>query len=170
MSHWFRKIFWMVAVLSFSLLLAACETGQARQDSSDQAELRRIFNIPEGAELKSYDGYPVMVGFGQREGLHLSAVYTLNNQQQAGFVQHAADNDWQPLPVPAKIRKDIPWKDLPVPLDAASGYFLCRTAGDDVLHATRTESCAVKLPELDIILGIYDDRTHELSVVVRSGY
>jgi hypothetical protein len=160
---------WVIFLLLSALFLAGCRPTQAWQDAADQGELRRLFNIPASAELVSYQGYPVMVGFGQREGLSLGAVYRLNANQIQDFTAQAAGRGWQALPIPPSLRAQIPWKGLPVPLEAANGYYLCQTAGDDVLHAVKLKSCADTPPIADIILGVLEV-SGQLSVTVRSGY
>jgi hypothetical protein len=152
------------------ILIPACQTGQAAQDASDQRALRRLFGIPNDFKLLNYAGYPARVGFGQREGLEISGVFMLSDDQMTQFKHQIVRNNWQALPIEEDIRSKILWKNLPVPLEAQSGYYMCATAGDNVLYATRTKTCAETAPRSDIILGIIDLSTRQLHVVVRAGY
>ena len=57
----------------FFLLLFVATSCQWLTDSSDKSALVKHFKIPDNAEMIVYDGFPTMVGFGQREGLNISA-------------------------------------------------------------------------------------------------
>jgi hypothetical protein len=157
-------------ILLMLMLLPGCQSGQAAQDLSDQRALRRLFGIPNDYRLMTYTGYPARVGFGQREGLNISGVYLLSDDQLAQFKDQIAQNKWQNLPIDLDVRSKILWQDLPVPLEAHFGYYLCETAGDDVLNSTLIKTCAETAPKSDIILGILDITTKQLYVVVRAGY
>lgn len=161
-------------LLLFALLIsgsrAGCGPSQPAQDSGDQAQLRRIFGIPEGCELVSYDGYPSTVGFGQREGLALSAVYRLDGSQAREFVDSSLSEGWRELPIPESVRIRIPFQGLTVPLGAMHGIYTCRTAGDNVLYAASTHPVEEAGSVQDILIGVFDSETSLLSVEVRSAY
>jgi len=159
-----------VIAIAGAMLVPACGRTQAAQDSSDQAALRRLFGLPRGAELLSYDGYPSQVGFGQREGLSLSAEYRLADDDMGKFLRSAVEAGWQPLPMPVGLSELIPFHGLSVPWDAADGLYRCQTAGDDVLHARRTTSCLETTAFHDVILGVFDAASQRVWVTVRSAY
>lgn len=159
-----------IAIVLLPLSLSSCTGAQAVQDWVDERALRKQLAIPAGFDLVSYDGYPSMAGFGQREGLEISARYRLDGEQAAAFATRARANGWQPLPIPDATRSKIRFQGLKVPLDAQQGLYLCRTAGDDVLHARETRSCDAANSLHDIILGVLDTSTGELSAVIRAGY
>lgn len=143
---------------------------QAIQDQLDRRALREQFNVPAGYALVSYDGFPSMVGFGQREGLEISAVYQLDREQLEDFLQDAPIAGWEPLPIPRDIRAKILYQGVNVPLDLQNGLFICRTAGDNVLHAKVTRHCSEVDYLPDVILGIFDPAQDKLYLVIRSGY
>lgn len=144
--------------------------GQEFQDQIDQRALSDLFDLPGGLTLVAYDGYPAMVGFGQREGLSLNAAYVLTDQQETEFIRRAIARGWEPLPMPESLRVHIPIQGLKVPLEVQSGLFYCRTAGDNVLHAAKTSPCAEAGSMNDIIIGVLDSSQNRLMVEVRSGY
>lgn len=160
----------VVLVLAGATLVPACDRTQAAQDTADQAALGRLFGLPRGAELLSYDGYPSQVGFGQREGLSLSAEYRLADDDVGKFLRSAVEAGWQPLPMPVGLSGLIPFQGLSVPWDAADGLYRCQTAGDDVLHARRTTSCLGATTFHDVILGVFDAASQRVWVTVRSAY
>jgi hypothetical protein len=148
------------------LLLCACQA----QDERDRGQLLRHFTIPPSVQIIEYHGYPARVGFGQREGLEVSATYRFTEAELAAWLPQARADGWQPLPIPAETRSKIPYRGLKVDLDRTVGLYICRTAGDNVLHATRTRPCAEAQRMNDIIIGILDPGTREVSVAVRSSY
>ena len=140
------------------------------QDRLDQRSLRRHFDLPSDLRLVEYDGYPAEVGFGQREGLNIRAVYQLSEKQAGSFSRQSVEKGWSPLPIPADIRDRIRRYVAPGPLELSSGLYLCRTAGHNVLHAWVTRPCAaVEMPN-DVILGVLDADTNRLHLQVSSGY
>ena len=162
----FTKRCRLTILAAAAFVLASCQS----QDDMDKAQLRRHFGIPPAAEILEYHGYPARVGFGQREGLQVSATYRLTETELAEWLSKAAANGWQPLPIPVGLRQKIPYKGLKVDFDAAEGLYLCRTAGDNVLYAKNTRPCAETPRMNDIIIGILDPATRRLSVTVRSSY
>lgn len=147
-----------------------CGPSVRSQDQSDRSRLGEIFGIPGECELVSYDGYPASVGFGQREGLSISAVFSMTEEQGAVFVDNNLEAGWRRLPMPDSVVAKIPFVDLPVPLEAARGIYTCRTAGDNVLHAASTIPVEEAEHVNDIILGVFDLESGLLHVVVRSAY
>jgi hypothetical protein len=160
----------IVGIGILSLAMLSCAGTNAVQAWFDHRALRRHFAIPTGFDLVSYDGYPSMVGLGLREGLELSARYRLDSEQAATYLEQALATDWRPLPIPDSIRSKMLFQGMKIPLDAQEGIYLCRTAGDDVLHARETRPCADVDYLHDIIIGVLDTSTNDLFVVIRSGY
>lgn len=156
------------ACCSLSLALSGC--AQPLQDMIDRAALRALFGLPAGAELVEYQGFPSMVGFGQREGLRLRAVYDLSQAEAAAFLKQARDGGWQPLPIRAGLLRHIPFRELPVPLDRTQGLFLCRTAGDQVLHPDSTADCLAVRRLNDLIFGVYDSMQRRVWINVQAAY
>jgi hypothetical protein len=169
MKHLYR-------VLVFGLLFLALVTVlrgnplQAVQDWSDRYELRRHFKIPMGYELISYAGYPGMAGFGQREGLEISAVYRLTDHQVTKFVSDSKSDGWESLPIPWEVRSKISFREMAVPLEAHTGIYVCRTAGDEVLRARDTKPCSCVDRLNDVIIGVLDTTSNTLYLTIRSGY
>ena len=148
----------------------SCRQDQPVQDAGDRERLREIFAIPGDAELVSYSGFPPTMGFGQREGLSISACYLLSDEQEDSFMENAPCRGWRPLPIPAEVLKAIPFEGLEVPLDLQEGLYTCRTAGDNVLWACETRPVEEADAVLDIVLGVLDTAGNRLYVQVRAGY
>jgi hypothetical protein len=168
-----RVLLRMISCIALTGLCAshpACDEPQASRDRADLERIREIFGIPEEIELVSYDGYPPTVGFGQREGLSLSAVFRLTGGQVDEFVAGNLARGWRELPMPAGLVAAIPFRDLPVPVDAAEGVYICLTAGDNVLYSTRARPVVEGDHIDDLILGILDTSDNTLCVTVRSAY
>ena len=163
-----RRSLILAAGCGLSLALSACTP--ALQDVIDRAALRSLFGLPSGADLVEYEGYPPMVGFGQREGLRLRAVYDFSQAEAVAFLEQARDEGWQPLPIEAALLIHIPFQDLSAPLDRTQGLYLCRTAGDEVLHPASTQDCR-EVPRMnDLIFGVYDLLERRVWVSVQAGY
>ena len=136
----------------------------------DQRLLRRHFDLPSGLRLVEYDGYPAMVGLGQREGLHIRAVYRVPERKVEAFERHLDEHGWLLLPMPIEIQDKVrPYVDGEA-LAVSSGWYLCRTAGNDVLYARQTRPRAEVERLGDAIVGVYDRDTRRLTVQVGSGY
>lgn len=122
------------------LLLSGCDHSS---DRSDRQALRRQCRIPSYAELAAYEGYPAMVGFGQREGLKLSGRFAIPASRVPEFERFVRSDGWEPLPVPDRIKAVLPFpvESLRIDLSVPEGYFRCRTAGNEALHAEKTLSC-----------------------------
>lgn len=163
----------IIACIAFSALTAsrsACGGPQEARDRADLERIREIFGIPEDFELVSYDGYPSSVGFGQREGLELSAVFQLTDGQAVGFVEDGLTAGWRELPVPEGVIASIPFRGIPVPVDAVQGVYICLTAGDDVLYSEGARPVEEGDRINDLILGVLDTTENRLYVMVRSAY
>jgi hypothetical protein len=143
---------------------------QPIRDRLDRRALRRHFDLPSGLRLIGYDGYPPMVGLGQREGLHIRSVYQVREKQEEAFIGRLVESGWSPLPIPGEIREKIRPYVAPDLLALSSGLYLCRTAGNDVLRARETRPCAEVAWPNDAIVGVYDRDTHRLYLHVGSGY
>lgn len=122
-----------------------------------------------------------MNGFGQREGLHLSARYKLEESDRADFIKNSKDEGWESLPISAEIREKIPPGKSRLNLDLDSGLFRCHYAGDNALYAEETQPCyftlsgefwggSTKRRLNDMILSIYDQKTGEISAEIFSFY
>ena len=152
------------------ILIIVTSSCQWLTDRSDKAALAEHFEIPDDAEMTAYDGFPTMVGFGQREGLTISAKYKLNDEDMKSWIQKVQYKGLKKLPIEESCRSKLWFKDKLIPLDTKNGYYFCRTAGDDVLKAKVTKPCdEVKNPN-DLIFAILDTEKKELSVIITSGY
>jgi len=118
----------------------------------------------------AYDGFPPVVGFGQREGLTISAKYKLNDEDMNSWIESVQHKGLKKLPIEPECRSKLWFKDKLILLDTQTGYSFCRTAGDDVLNATETKPCEEVKHLSDVILAILDTEKKELSVIVTSGY
>jgi hypothetical protein len=145
---------WAFAVL---LVCAACES----QDASDQRAVRRLCGLPKEAEVVAWEGYPGMVGFGQREGLAVAGTF------KAPAEWSAAAAGYRAAPWPA-ARESAEHFHLGNVVDGAR-LLRCATAGDDVLHARKTRPCEGGPRTNDIILCAVDGNGH-VRTVVRSAY
>ena len=152
------------------MLLIFFNSCQWLTDKSDKAALEKHFEIPDDAEMIAYDGFPTMVGFGQREGLTISAKYMLEDEDMNDSIKHMKAKGLKSLPIPTECRDKLWFKDELVSLDTQTGFYYCRTAGNDVLNADSTKSCDEVEHLNDIIFAILDTNKKELSVIVTSGY
>jgi hypothetical protein len=154
-----------------SILLATLFTScQWVTDQSDKSALEKHFEIPDDAEMIAYDGYPTMVGFGQREALSISAKYKLNDADMHHWIKTVQNKGLKPLPIAPDCKNKLWFNDELVPTDLDSGYYFCRTAGNDVLNAETTKPCDDVENLNEIIFAILDTETNELSVIITSGY
>jgi hypothetical protein len=149
------------------LLVNAC---QQVTDSSDKVALKKHFDIPDEAVMIAYDGFPPMAGFGQREGLSISAKYKLNDEDMNSWINEMQSKGLKKLPIPPDFKSKLWFKDKLIPLDTETGYYYCRTAGNDVLNATETKPCDEVKNLNDIIFATLDTEKKELSVIVIFGY
>jgi hypothetical protein len=159
------KIYFILLLLL--LLNTSC---QQVMDSSDKAALKKHFEIPDDAEMIAYDGFPPMAGFGQREGLSISSKYKLNDEDMNSWIKNMQSKGLKKLPIQTECRSKLWFKDNLIPMDIQTGYYFCRTAGNDVLNATETKPCDEVDNLNDIIFAILDIEKKELSVIVISGY
>ena len=154
----------------FFLLLFITNSCQWLTDRSDKSALEKHFEIPDDAEMIAYDGFPTMVGLGQREGLNISAKYLLNDEDMNDWIKNMRTKGLKNLPMEPDCKSKLWFKDKLVPLETKTGYYFCRTAGNDVLNATETKPCDEVDNLNDIIFAILDTEKKELSVIVTSGY
>jgi len=160
----------MKKYFTFFLLLFVATSCQWLTDSSDKSALEKHFEIPDDAEMIAYDGFSTMVGFGQREGLNISARYLLNDEDMSKWIKNMQTKGLKNLPIESECKSKLWFKDKLVPLETKTGYYFCRTAGDDVLNATETKPCNEVENLNDIIFAILDTEKKELSVIITSGY
>jgi hypothetical protein len=154
----------------FFVLLILTNSCQQVTDSSDKAALRKHFEIPDDAEMIAYDGFPPMAGFGQREGLSISSKYKLKDEDMNSWIKNVQSKGLKKLPIEPECRTKLWFKNTLIPMDTQTGYYFCRTAGNDVLNATETKPCDEVDNLNDIIFAILDIEKKELSVIVISGY
>jgi hypothetical protein len=140
------------------------------QDASDQERLREIFAVPPEAQIIEYRGFPARSGFGQREGLRLSARYRLSAPVFSAWLASARNAGWRELPFPQSIRSRFRIRFDEAPLDTAHGLYLCRTAGNEILNTAETRPCEKAEAMNDVRLGVFDQSTGVLSVLVAAGY
>lgn len=153
----------------FTIILFVCSC-QVITDETDKAALKKHFEIPDDAEMIAYEGYPETVGFGQREGLSISAKYKLNEVDMKEWIKNLQHKGLKKLPIEPECRSKLWFNNKMIPLNTQTGYYFCRTAGDDVLNATETKPCDAIDYLKDIIFAILDTEKKELSVIVKSGY
>ena len=158
-----------IPVAMLILLLSICSC-RVITDESDKSALKRHFEIPEDAEMIAYDGSPPMSGFGQREGLTISAKYSLNVEDMNRWIKKMRGKGLKKLPIEPECRRKLWFKDKLIPLETQTGYYYCRTAGDDVLNATETKPCNEVDYLKDIIFALLNTEKNELSVIIKSGY
>ena len=176
MKRWVWLVGGLGLMAAWCLVCLACLGGslfgfpRPLQDYLDRRSMRQHFDLPAGLRLLEYEGYPAMVGLGQREGLNLRAVYQLPAHQAEDFEREAAEKGWSPLPVQAATRAKIRFWVAPDTLALDSGWYLCRTAGNDVLRARETRPCAAVDWPNDVIFGAYDAGTRRLHLQIGSGY
>ena len=120
--------------------------------------------------MVEYEGFPSMVGFGQREGLQISPRFVLTQEQAPEYAEWAVADGWEPLPIPEAILSKILFQGIRVPLDLSTGRYVCRVAGDSVLISRETQPCAEVDILPDLILGVLDTTTSRLCTVIRAGY
>lgn len=72
--------------------------------NSDEAVLRKEFNIPDSAELTYFKVYPEETGWFGREGLKIDAVFQMNDKDFNQYLGNAEkSNEWLPLPIPTNF-------------------------------------------------------------------
>ena len=160
----------MKKIITLFLLTTLFNSCQWITDRSDKAALKNHFEIPDDAEMIAYDGFPTMVGFGQREGLIISAKYLLTNKDMNNWIENMKTKGLKKLPIELRCKSKLWFKDKLVPIDVNDGYYFCRTAGNDVLNAEVTKPCDEVDHPNDLIFAILDTEKKELSVIVTSGY
>lgn len=139
-------------------------------DETDKAALKKHFEIPDDAEMIAYDGYPARVGFGQREGLTISARYRLTDEDMNSWIKSVQPKGLKELPISPECRSKLWFEDKLIPLDTQTGYYFCRTVGDEVLNAAKTKPCDEVDNLIDAIFAILNTEKKELSVIVTSRY
>lgn len=172
----------MIVLLVIVLVLGACLClgglavlglsgyPQPIQDLRDQRALHQLFELPDGLQLVAYAGYPSIVGFGQREGLTLRAVYQVPDRREQAVERWLEAQGFAPLPVPADTAELIRPYLHPDVLEISQGRYLCRTAGNNVLYARETRRCEQVASLNDVIYAAYDPQARRLSLEVSSGY
>jgi hypothetical protein len=139
-------------------------------ERDDKASLRRQCDIPRSATLVEYRGYPAVVGFGQREGLHIEGRFQIEKSGIGPFESDAVSRGWKSLPIPDEVLAKIPFEFSLVRLGSKKGLYRCHTAGDNVLHAKQTRDVSTVETPLDIIVSVYDSESGVIGAAVASGY
>jgi|OpeIllAssembly_1097287.scaffolds.fasta_scaffold18077_2 hypothetical protein len=153
-------------VLSLLLLLA----GAGCERPSDEQVLRRTFAVPRVARLVSIDSSPKSAGTFGREGLSIDALFAFGPDELAAYrVRLEKDPTWRPLPPPAPLLRRLP-RGTEIPLDATNGVWACRTAGDDVLHARKSDCLDREGPLSDCLFAILDFDRRTLRIRVKTAY
>ena len=160
----------MKKYIVFFLLLFITNSCQVITDNSDKAALNERFEIPDDAEMIAYDRFSTMVGFGQREGLTISAKYLLSDEDMNEWINNMRTKGLKKLPLESECKSKLWFKDKLIRIETETGYYYCRTAGNDVLNATETKPCDEVENLNDIIFAILDIGKKELSVIISSGY
>ncbi len=146
------------------LLLFACET------PSDEEVLRQTFAVPRVARLVSIEAQPKSTGADGREGLTIDAVFGFGpDELEAYRVRLENDPTWRPLPPPEELLARLPGGAHP-PFGAVRGAWACRTAGDDLMRARKSD-CAERTGKLkDAMIAVLDLDRRTLRVHVRTEY
>ncbi len=148
----------MRPLLALLVLFTACES----QDAADQRQARRLCGLPPEAAVVSWKGYPSRVGFGQREGLSVSGTF----RPPSAWTPASAGYRAAPWPS-ARTAAEAAFR-LGHELDGAVAL-RCETAGNNVLHATRTSPCDGTARPIDVILCAVEP-SGDVRVTVRSAY
>jgi len=144
-------------------------------EESDESAIRNAFNIPQGAIKVSYSSNPKTAGTFGREGLKIHMEFQLPTGNLEGFVQKLeSSNEWGQLPIPAGIIKRITnqnYGDFIAQLGSSSkGYFACKSAGDNLMHAklAHVEENGKKLN--DFMLCIINTQTGSIHAMASTDY
>ena len=150
------------------LLLAAATFGCERP--SDEEVLRRTFAVPRVARLVSLEASPKTSGTFGREGLSIDAVFGFGPDELAAYrVRLEKDPTWRPLPPPAELLERL-LKGLKLPQGARNGVWACRTAGDDLMHARKSDCLARTGALNDAMFALLDFDRRTLRVAVKTDY
>jgi len=144
--------------------LAACEK------PSDEEVLRRTFAVPRVARLVSIEASPKSTGTIGRDGLTIDAVFGFGPDELAAYrVRLENDPTWRPLPPPVDLSARLPRGAHP-PFDAANGVWACRTAGDDLMRARKSDCMARPGTLNDVMVAVLDFDKRTLRVHVKTEY
>jgi hypothetical protein len=150
------------------LLLAAATLGC--ESPSDEEVLRRTFAVPRVARLVSLEASPKTSGTFGREGLSIDAVFGFGPDELAAYrVRLEKDPTWRPLPPPAELLERLP-KGLKLPQGARNGVWACRTAGDDLMHARKSDCIGRAGVLKDAMFAVLDTDRRTLHVAVHTVY
>jgi hypothetical protein len=178
----------LVTAIILSLLVASLTVGCVGS-GSDESTLREEFGIPSEAKVVSYEAFPDESQWGPREGLEIRIVFQLSADEFEHYLdQNRVETDWHLLPIPdAFIRRmaatetRMHWSDESelqmvaefskwLPQQPSDGFFHVRTAGDDIMNATRT---VLETPDRDLndfMLVMLDASTKQIIVTVSTSY
>lgn len=88
-----------VLLLVVTLTLGGCSRRQ-----SDEAAVRKEYDIPSAAKVVNYEGYPDNSGWGPREALRITISFQVDSADFAKYLNEVSDQDhWQPLPIPERF-------------------------------------------------------------------
>lgn len=168
MARW--KWFNLVVLLLLVLGLGC----QKWADYCDKQALRKHFGLPSGVRMTEYQGFPAVGGTFQREGLRVTAAFLFTPRQAAEYRIGMQAAGWRKLPLPPDILKEAQhWPALVnhPQLKARNGWYLLKTAGDNVLYNRGARVCdSARELKGDLILGIFTLPDNRLYAVVESGY
>jgi len=187
-----------IAVIIFAIqmtFLLSCGSSTM----TDEQQLRRHFNIAPNIKMLNFSADPPPNTAWQREGLKVQAIFQLSKKEMDEKVREAYKSGWQDLPIPDETMAKLPFTNsadqvqINIPFNA-EGLFLCKTAGDNVLNASDTETSPCEnqvgklhCPEMmsveearnsnkckrrlsDQILGVLELNTQKLYVFIGSTY
>jgi hypothetical protein len=162
---------WIVWILLLTVVVGALYSWSTRTYRSDVLILRDEFDIPRNARVLYYNAMP-QTGLipWPREALDIELIFQFESEEFEEYVRAAKEaGNWQKLPIPDGFFPErSPKFDLTV--SPASGFFQCRTAGDDIMHTTKTIRTDLGDSINDLMLSILDSKQQQLIIKVRTGY
>jgi hypothetical protein len=188
----FAGLLWLLAAFFF----APSDT----QRASDEAVIRREFSIPKASVTTEYKANPETTGFDGRDFLEITMRFGMDAATFSQYLGVIKDQPgWQPLPIPERLimrmgrvlshQKAI-IKSYPndtnlhrsveemrddfvksLPLGAKSGFYLCKYAGNSIMHAPKKNIMNEEGNELpDFMLAVVDPEHRQVRVRVQAWY
>lgn len=160
---------WKTSLLWLTALAAAFCVWQAAVNDWDASRIRVEFDVPPEAEIVYWDAKPESSSMlSPRESLDVEVIFQFDVTAFEKYVLSArrAEN-WRTLPIPDDcFPPHSPRYKLTV--SPVTGLFQCRTAGDNIMRATKTIRGELDEPVNDFMLGILDFDQRQLIVKVRT--
>lgn len=155
----------------FAVVVGTLYTWSTRTYRSDVSILRDEFNVPKDARVLYYNAMPHtgLIPW-PREALDIELIFQFESQDFDEYFRVAKEaGNWQQLPIPDGF---FPERSLNFDqtISPTTGLFQCRTAGDDIMHTTKTIRTDLGNSINDLMLGILDSKQQQLIVKVRTGY